>query len=135
MLFRSESFRQKEGVFRAKLRCNGKVQHAFWLGSDNKLPHINIFRYNGKEISIGNANKDIFDGVKITGINPLQYFIYTLVWTEKELIWMINNLEIYRTASNIPVEDMYLAFNSFISEKQHGSAGCLEVDWIRVYSN
>jgi len=130
----ADTFRQKGGVLRAKLRCTGNIQHAFWMGSDNKLPHINIFHYNGKYITLGNANKDLVDGIKITGLNHAEFFIYTLVWTEKELYWMINNLEVYRTASNIPTEAMYLAFNSFISQKQHGSAGSLEVDWVRAYT-
>jgi len=131
----AEKFRQSSGVFRAKLRCKGNVQHAFWLGADAKLPNIKIFHYNGKHITLGNANKDLYDGIKITGINPSEFFIYTLVWNKKELIWMINDLEVYRTASNIPKEAMYMAFNSFISEQQHGSAGSLEVDWVRVYTN
>jgi len=29
---------------------------------------------------------------------------------------------------------MYLAFNSFISQKQKGSTGNLEVDWVRTYT-
>lgn len=131
----AEKFRQQKGIFRAKLRCTGNVQHAFWLGADNKLPNIKIFHFNGKKITIGNANKNLFDGLNISGINTALFYIYTLIWTEKELIWMINNLEVYRTASNIPKDEMYLAFNSFISEKQRGSAGSLEVDWVRVYTN
>jgi len=131
----AETFRQKGGVIRAKIRCTGEIQHAFWLGSDSKLPHINIFHYNGKYITFGNANKDLFDGIKITGLNHAEFFIYTLVWTEKELYWMINDLEVYRTAANIPTEAMYLAFNSFISQKQKGKTGSLEVDWVRVYTN
>ena len=130
----AESFRQKHGVFRAKLRCTGDIQHAFWLGAESKLPHINIFHFNGKEITLGNANKNLVDGIHIKGINPAQFYIYTLIWSAKELIWMINDLEVYRTASNIPLDSMYLAFNSFISQKQKGSAGSLEVDWVRTYS-
>ena len=130
----ADAFRQTRGVFRAKLRCTGDVQHAFWLGGDNKLPHINIFHFNGKLITLGNANKNLFDGIKIKGISPSQFYIYTLIWSEKELIWMINDLEVYRTASNIPIDSMYLAFNSFISNKQKGSAGNLEVDWVRTYT-
>ena len=30
---------------------------------------------------------------------------------------------------------MYLAFNSFIKEKQRGTTGHIEVDWVRVYTN
>ena len=130
----AESFRQKQGVFRAKLRCTGNVQHAFWLGAESKLPHINIFHFNGKAITLGNANKNLVDGIQIKGLNPAQFYIYTLIWSAKELIWMINDLEVYRTASNIPLDSMYLAFNSFISQKQKGSAGSLEVDWVRTYT-
>ncbi|MDD4967897.1 MAG: family 16 glycosylhydrolase [Paludibacter sp.] len=130
----ADTFRQKHGMFRAKLRCTGDIQHAFWLGSESKLPHINIFHFNGKSITLGNANKNLVDGIQIKGLNPGQYYIYTLIWSHKELIWMINDLEVYRTASNIPSESMYLAFNSFISQKQKGSAGELEVDWVRTYT-
>jgi len=130
----ADTFRQKGGVLRAKIRCTGNIQHAFWLGTDSKLPHIKIFHFNGKYITLGNANKDLFDGVKISGLNHAEFFIYTLVWTEKELYWMVNDLEVYRTSSNIPKEAMYLAFNSFISEKQKGKTGSLEVDWVRAYT-
>ena len=126
-------FKQKHGVFRAKLRCTGSINHVFWLGSDKKLPNIKIFHFDGKSINIGNANENVYDSVKIKGLNPSQFYIYTLIWSPKELIWMINNLEVYRTVSNVPTEDMYLAFNSFISEKQHGGTGNIEVDWVRVY--
>jgi hypothetical protein len=130
----ANSFRQKRGVFRAKIRCTGNIQHAFWLGAENKLPHVNIFHFNGKLITLGNANKNLFDGIKIKGINPAQFYIYSLIWSDKELIWMINDLEVYRTSSNIPAESMYLVFNSFISQKQKGSTGNLEVDWVRTYT-
>lgn len=131
----ADKFRQSNGVFRAKIRCTGDINHAFWLGADSKLPNIKIFHFNGKQITLGNANKNLYDGITVTGINTSEFFIYTLIWSKNELVWMINDLEIYRTASNIPKEAMYLAFNSFISNKQHGSVGSLEVDWVRVYSN
>jgi len=130
----ADSFRQKEGMFRAKLRCTGNVQHAFWLGSESKLPHINIFHFNGKAITMGIAIKNVVDGIQIKGLSPGQFYIYTFIWTKKELIWMINNLEVYRTVGNIPTEAMYLAFNSFISQKQKGDTGILEVDWVRAYT-
>jgi len=130
----ADKFRQKRGAFRAKIRCTGNMHHAFWMGADSKLPHLNIFHYDGKSITLGNANKNVVDGIKINGLNHAEYYIYTIIWSEKELIWMINDLEVYRTTSNIPNEAMYLAFNSFISEKQKGSAGSLEVDWVRAYT-
>jgi len=98
------------------------------------LPHINIFHFNGKAITMGIANKNLVDGIQIKGLNPSQFYIYTLIWTKKELVWMINNLEVHRTVGNIPTEEMYLAFNSFISQKQSGDTGILEVDWVRTYT-
>ncbi len=130
----AKKFRQKHGAILAKIRCTGNIHHAFWMGADNKLPQLNIFHYDGKCINMGNANKNVVDGVKITGLNSSQYYIYTLIWSEKELIWMINNLEVYRTTSNVPNEAMYLAFNSFITEKQKGTTGILEIDWVRAYT-
>jgi hypothetical protein len=130
----AEKFHQKYGVFRAKIRCTGKIHHAFWLGSGDKLPLINIFHFDGKSITMGNINKDKVDGIKVSGLNPAEFYIYSLLWTEKEIIWMINNLEVHRTSNNIPKTELYLAFNSFISEKQKGSVGTMEVDWVRVYT-
>lgn len=128
----ADSFRQKKGKFSAKIRCTGNLHHAFWLGTDKKLPHINIFHWDGKKVKMGNAAQQVWDGVEISGLNPANFYIYTLEWTEKELIWSINNYEVYRTAGNLPKEEMYLAFSSFISEKMKGDTGMLEVDWVKV---
>lgn len=129
----AKAFRQQYGTFSVKLRCSGHVHHAFWLGADGKLPHINLFHFDGKNVRVGNASEDVIDGVEIKGLNASQFHIYTLHWTEKELIWKINNLEVYRTSGNIPKEQIFLVFNSFIPEKKHGSTGLLEIDWIKVY--
>jgi hypothetical protein len=126
-------FRQKHGIIRAKIRCTGKLHHAFWLGTDKMLPHISIFHYNGKYITFGNATKNVIDGIEVKGLMTSQYYIYSLEWTKKELIWKINNYEVYRTENKVPQEEMYLAFNSFISQKQSGTTGLFEVDWVRVY--
>lgn len=130
----STTFKQKYGLFRAKIRCTGKVHHAFWLSGEGKLPHINIFHFNGKEITMGNAHENVMDEVKISGATHTQYYIYSLIWTPKELIWFINDLEVYRTTSNVPHEPMYLGFNSFIPQKQKPSTGNLYVDWVRVFA-
>jgi len=130
----TDEFRQQYGVFQAKIRCSGKINHAFWLGADEKLPLIKIFHYDGKTIKVGNIDKTGKKETSITGLNPSHFYIYTLVWTEKELIWLINNLVVHREIAQIPKETMYLAFNSFIPESQKPHEGALEVDWVKVYS-
>lgn len=129
----SAFFKQKYGIFSAKIRCSGALHHALWLSGDRKLPHVNLFHFNGSEITLGNANQHKIDGTTIKGISEGQYFIYTLEWTPRALIWYINNVEVYRTNENIPQEALYLGINSFIPKKMEPVAGKLEVDWIKVW--
>lgn len=130
----ADSFRQQEGIFMAKIRITGHIHHAFWLGSDGKLPLISIFHYNGKKITIGVYNDKAFDGTTIAGISATDYYIYSLRWTKNELIWYINNKEVYRTGRNIPTEQLYLAFSSFIDAQQKAQEAEMNVAWVKVYS-
>jgi hypothetical protein len=134
-----EAFQQQNGLVKVKLRVSGSkdISHACWLGTDGKLPHINIFHFNGKNIVVNNyakegsgvvANKEV-----VKGINVGEFYIYSLEWTSKELIWKINNLEIFRTNKQVPQESMFLVLNSFISQNQAGGQGSLDVDWIRFF--
>ena len=38
---------------RIKMRCSGKVNHAFWLSSGEKIPQINVALIKGKTIEMG----------------------------------------------------------------------------------
>lgn len=135
-----ESFQQQGGLIKAKIAVKGSkdISHAFWLGTDGKLPHINIFHFNGKKIAVSSYLKGINNIASfketITGLNPSKFYIYSLEWTRNELIWRINNIEVCRTKQAIPTEKMFPVFNSFIAESQKGGSGSLEVDWIKIYS-
>jgi beta-glucanase (GH16 family) len=131
----ADAFRQKEGMFMVKLRTEGDIHHAVWLGSGKKLPMISLFHFNGKRITMGNYKEKGFDGTTLSGISPTKYYIYTLRWTERELIWFVNNLEVYRTSYNLPKEPLFLALSSFIDEQQKAMEGTLNVAWIRVYKH
>ncbi len=131
----AEKFRQQYGIFQAKLRCTGKINHAFWLGCDNKQPLIKIFHFDGKTLRMGRTDENGTDETNVTGLNFSKFHVYTLIWTENELVWMINNLVVNRISTHIPKEEMYLAFNSFITQSQTPQEGLLEVDWVRVYED
>ena len=83
---------------------------------------------------MGNAHQNVMDEVRITGLKHSSFYIYTLEWTPKELIWYINDLEVHRTTSNVPKENLYLGFNSFLPNKEKPSTGKLEVDWVKVFT-
>ncbi len=128
----ADSFRQQGGLFMAKIRVEGNIHHAIWLGTGKKLPMINLFHYNGKHIVIGNYTERGFEGTTIRGISPRVYHIFGLRWNEKELIWYVNNVEVYRTSHNVPKEKLFLAISSFIDELQRAQEGQINVAWIRV---
>ena len=50
MISTAKSFKQKYGVFKAKIKmAGGSVAQAFWMVSDTMLPHIDVARFeNGK---------------------------------------------------------------------------------------
>jgi hypothetical protein len=135
-----ETFQQTHGLFKAKIRVSGdsSLSHAFWLGADGKLPHINIFNYNGGSLEVSsfesNGSKVFSSKETIKGINPAEFYIYSLEWTPKELIWRINNLEVHRETNKVPRQALFPAFNSFISDKNAGGEGHIEVDWVRAYT-
>ena len=129
----SATFRQKYGIFTAKVRCEGALHHALWLSGEKKLPHINIFHFDGADITMGNANQHKMDGIVLKGIPESQFYIYTLEWTPRALVWYVNNLEVYRTNDNVPHEALYLGVNSFIPGKSEPTSGKMVVDWIKVF--
>jgi uncharacterized protein YifN (PemK superfamily) len=130
----ADSFRQQGGLFMAKIRIVGRIHHALWLGSGKRLPVLSIFHYNGRHVVVGNHSEKGFDGEVVRGINPAKYYIYSLRWTDKELIWYVNNVEVYRTRNNMPQEKLYLAVSSFIDEHQRAMEGQINVAWVRVFA-
>lgn len=140
-----KSFRQQYGKFKAKIKMsdNGAVSHSFWLVSDGIMPQIDIIKFNNGKWYWGNFWGNITEKQGINkNINSLvasklcsNYFIYEIEWSEKCIIWKINNLIIKTQTQGIPSEPMYIAFSSGIY-KQNNALYPVEfnVDWVRCYS-
>ncbi len=129
----SSVFSQKYGIFTAKIRCTGAVHHAIWLKGTKKLPHINLFYFDGKQITVGNATSHKYIKEEIEGISENNFYVYTLEWTPKKLVWYVNNIEVFRTTEQVPHEKMSIGINSFLPKSSAPSEGILEVDWIKAY--
>jgi hypothetical protein len=130
---------RKYGAFKAKIRFTGdkRVSHAFWLVGDKRVPHINICKCENGHIEVGLHSSYKFDSRYasniIKGINTKDFYIYMIVWTEKEIIWYINNVEVFRTSNDIPSEGMYPMLNSFISKGKKGGHGSMDIDYIEIF--
>ena len=130
---------QKGGLYRAKMRFDGAkgVTHALWLRGDEKTPHINICKVDNGEIEVGIVWSSKFEtkysSTRIKGVKYSNFFIYSFEWNEKELIWYINDLEVFRTSNFMPQDAMYPMINSFIAEGKKAGEADFEIDYIRVY--
>lgn len=130
----ANSFRQKYGIFSAKIKLgDANTKNAFWMLADKLTPHIDICR-----ISKGKVRFDYFTG---NGSNPRasigskysnDFFIYTLEWTPDKLVWKINNTVVLTETSNVPQEPMYVSLAGALDKPISGMTS-MEVDWIRVY--
>lgn len=129
-----KSFRQKYGVFSAKVKLgNPAAKSAFWMLSDKITPHIDICRTaSGKVISDFFATPEKRTKASIGGKYANDFYIYTLEWTPDKLVWKINNTEILTQTSDVPQEPMYILFSGGLDKPISGMTA-LEIDWVRVY--
>lgn len=137
-LFTDKVAVEEGSVVQVKCRCRGRLNHGIYLRSKNHVPFISLFDYTGLKLYCG-----VKDSLKhdknlklLDGLQPIPYTIFTVSWQKDEIVWFVNNLEVYRTANLIPKgEKLYLHLYSFLFENdKHGTAGELDVDWIRVYN-
>jgi len=134
MINTGNSFRQKYGIFTAKVRLGDpNAKSAFWMISDKITPHVDICR-----TSKGKVWFDFFNlkGNKSTTHVGSRYandfFIYTLEWASDRLVWKINNTEVFRQTTDIPKEPMYITLAGGLDSPLNDSTS-MEVDWVRIY--
>lgn len=121
-----------------KAKCNGRLNHGIYLRGKKHLPFISVFDFTGKKLWCG-----LKDSVKsdktlkcLDGLLPLRDTVFAVSWYKDEIIWYVNNMEVYRTKNTMPKgEKLYLHCYSFQFKKEHISEGQLEVDWIRIFHN
>jgi hypothetical protein len=128
------SFRQKYGVFTAKIKLGDpNAKSAFWMLADKITPHLDICRTS--------KGKVWFDYFPVKG-NVIKtslgsryandFFIYTLEWTSGKLVWKINDTVVYTQTSDVPQEPMYVLLAGGLDKPINGMTS-MEIDWVRVY--
>lgn len=128
------SFRQKYGIFSAKIRLGDpNARNAFWLLANQITPHIDICRTSGGKVWF-----DFFTGearpvkTKVGSRYSNDYFIFTLVWTANKMVWKINGVDVLKQTSNVPQDPMYVNLAGGVYRPLDGMT-TMEIDWIRVY--
>jgi hypothetical protein len=128
------SFRQKFGIFSAKIRLgNPAARNNFWMLSGKITPHIDICRTSGGKIWADYiSGKDGIARSAISSKFASGFYIYTLEWTKESLVWKINGEEFFRQSENVPQEPMYVLLAGGLEKPISGSTS-MEIDWVRVY--
>lgn len=145
MVNTGESLQQQYGVMEAKIKVekSAPVYHAFWLKGTQALPHVEVFKFDladTKNMHIhtfsGDINQPSKMQVKVKGLDfGKGYFIFTLEWTAKSLVWKVNGYTVFETAENVPQTPMFLNLASGLrpQESNPGGKNELSIDWVRVY--
>ncbi len=138
-----KSFRQKFGVFKAKIKMSSTdMTQAFWMVSDGLVPHIDVAKYEkGKLYSnyFWSTHKGQAPSKSISKTGGSKYtsdfFIYTLEWSPGKLVWKINDKVFKTQSSGVPQEEMYMVFSSGLKDwaSDNGLPAAMEIDWIKVY--
>jgi beta-glucanase (GH16 family) len=138
----AKSFRQKYGVFTAKVKMSpGGVTQAFWMVADKMVPHIDVAKYESGKLFCNyfwpSRNNAPNKSMSKTGGNRYtsDFYIYTLEWSPNKLVWKINGKVFKTQTSGVPQEEMYINFSTHLKENasESGLPTAMEIDWIRVY--
>ena len=138
-----KSFRQKFGIFKAKIKMSPtNLTQAFWMVSDSLVPHIDVAKFENGKIyanyfwSSGKGaapSKSISKtgGSKFSG----DFYIFTLEWSPGKLVWKINDKVFKTQSADVPQDEMYMVFSAGLKDwaSDQGLPAAMEIDWIRVY--
>jgi beta-glucanase (GH16 family) len=135
-----KSFKQTYGLFEAKIKIadNPHILNAFWMVGDRMVPHIDIVNAQ-KNCSFGAISGESTNFRKSIGRKRFSadFYIYTMEWTNSEITWKINGLEVASLKGNIiPQDEMYISLNGgLFDDIESGLPATMEVDWVRCYKN
>ncbi len=128
------SFRQKYGIFSAKIRLgNPAARNNFWMLADKITPHIDVCRTSNGKVwfdYVANPGKTV--KARIGSKYANDFYIYSLEWTSDKLVWKINGEEVFRHTSDVPREPMYVLLSGGLDKPVSGMT-TMEIDWVRVY--
>lgn len=138
-----KSFRQKYGLFKAKIRMSSAdISQSFWMVSDRMVPHIDVAKYENSKLYSNyfwnNPNEEkLSKSITKTGGSRFTtgYFIFSLEWSPDKMIWKINDKVFKKQTSGLPEDEMYMVFSAGLKRwaKETGLPGSMAIDWVRVY--
>ena len=132
-----KKFQQTEGLFMAKVRFSGGANAAMYLGAGERLPIITLAQWNGKQVAAGvrtnNGKETAGKQVLLQGAKAGNWLIYSVMVTEKEIAWYVNNQEVMRVPNTTNGIAFYPAIAAYLPDQTKPAVGKVEVDWVKAY--
>lgn len=128
------SFRQKFGKFEFKVKPAGvksPVIANIWLSSE-KNEEINVASFGKvvKGFACGAAQKLS----AVTDLKPeSDFYIYSLEWNSKKIVWRVNGVEVYSQSSAVPQDEMFVNISANVIGDGKIADADLLVEWVKVY--
>jgi hypothetical protein len=137
LLTSAGNFTFDEGILEAKIKFDPikQVASSLHLSSDTEMPRINLMEMGYKNIlgitTLNNKNKVEITGSDISNLKTGDY-IFSLEKSNAEIIWRINETEVFRLEKN-NFKDLNLNISSLIIEPLKQSQVNFEINWIKCY--
>lgn len=129
------SFRQKFGKFEFKVKTAGvkaPVIANIWLSSE-KNEEINVASFG--KVANGFACGAAQKLSAVTDLKPeSDFYIYSLEWNSKKIVWRVNGVEVYSQSSAVPQDEMFVNISANVIGDGKIADADLLVEWIKVYS-
>ena len=127
-----DTFSMAVGRFAAKVRATGRCHSAIYLVGENRFPLIELYHYNGHHIVVGITDKNGKEEQVLRGIRANEWYVMSVSVNRQEIIWKINDMEVFRCVNPLPGQKLYIACQSFAPKDKAGE-GRLDVAWIRAF--
>lgn len=127
-----DTFGMAVGRFTAKVRATGRCHSAIYLVGENRFPLIELYHYNGHHIVVGITDKNGKEEEILRGIHANEWYVMSVSVNRQEIIWKINDFEVFRCVNPMPGQKLYITCQSFAPKDKAGE-GRLDVAWIRAF--
>jgi len=128
-----DTFSQAIGMFTAKVKASGKCHSAIHLVGENRFPVIELFHYNGKKLVVGYTDKNGSEREVIGGLNANEWMILTVYVNRQEIVWQINNMEVFRAKNPLPGQELHFSCQSFAPEGKAGESR-MDIGYLKAYT-
>lgn len=127
-----DHFSQKIGLFMAKVRATGKCHSAIYLVGEDRLPLIQLYHFDGRRIHVGITDKNGKEEEVLRSLPASDWQVLSVAVNTQEIIWMVNNMEVFRTKNPMPGQKLYFSCQSFAPLKKAGE-GRMDIAWVRAF--